>query len=148
MENGFHLLSQNGLNNKNFEIFVDMLDTSTQKLVLLHAGGGTGKTFVTCKIFEELALRNKICCCTCPTRVGALHLPQSWTFHSVFRTWTPSLSAGTAIDEIFKLLGGNQLKMVVVDEVSMLSAQFLVLSDTRLQSMYNSNQTFGGISLL
>ncbi len=42
------------------------------------------------------------------------------------------LSAGTAIDEIFKSLGGNQLKMVVVDEVSMLSAQFLVLLDTRL----------------
>jgi hypothetical protein len=36
---------------------VDMLDTSTQKLVLLHAGGGTGPTFVTCKIFKELARR-------------------------------------------------------------------------------------------
>jgi hypothetical protein len=109
-----------------------MLDTSTQKLVLLHAGGGTGKTFVTCKIFEELAGRNEICCCTCPTGVDALHLPQGQTFHSVFKTWTPRLSAGTAIDEIFKSLGGNQLKMVVVDEVSMLSAQFLVLLDTRL----------------
>ena len=127
-----HLLPQNRLNDEQFGFLGDMLDTSTQKLVLLHAGGGTGKTFVTCKIFEELALRNKICCCTCPTRVGALHLPQFQTFHSVFRTWTPSLSAGTVIDEIFKSLGGNQLKMVVADEVSMLSAQFLVLSDTRL----------------
>jgi hypothetical protein len=84
----------------------------------------------------------------CPTRVGALHLPQGQTFHSVFRTWTPSLSAGTAIDEIFKSLGGNQLKMFVIDEVSMLSAHFLVLLDTRLQSMYTSYQTFGGISIL
>jgi hypothetical protein len=109
-----------------------MLDTSTQKLVLLHAGGETGKTFVTCKIFKEMALRNEICCCTCPTGVGALHLPQDQTFLSVFRTWTPSLSAGTAIDEIFKSLGVNQLKMVMVGEVSMLSAQILVLLDTRL----------------
>ncbi len=38
--------------------------------------------------------------------------------------------------------------MVVVDEVFMLSAQFLVLSDTRLQSMYISDQTFRGISIL
>jgi hypothetical protein len=38
--------------------------------------------------------------------------------------------------------------MVMVDEVSMLSAQFLVLLDTGLQSMYNSDQTFGGISIL
>jgi hypothetical protein len=128
----FHLLSEKRLNYEQFRVFVDMLDTSTQKLVLLHAGGGTGKTFVTCKIFEELALRNEICCCTCLTGVGALHLPQGQTFHSVFRTWSPSLSAGTAIDEIFKSLGGNQLKMVVIDEVSMLSAQFLVLLDTRL----------------
>jgi hypothetical protein len=96
---------------------MDMLDTLTQQLVLLHPGGGTGKTFVSCNIFEELALRNENCCYTCPAGVGALHLPQGLTFHSVFRTWTPTiLSAGTAIDDMFKSLGGNQLKIVVVDE--------------------------------
>jgi hypothetical protein len=143
----FHLLSENRLNDKQFVIFVDVLNTSTQKLVLLHAGGGTGKIFFS-KIFEELASRNTICHCTCPTGVGALHLPQGQTFHSVFRTWSPSLSAGTAIDEIFKSLGDNQSKTVMVDEVSMLSAQFLVNLDTRLQSMYKPDQTFGSISKL
>ncbi len=143
-----HFLSENRLNDEQFVIFVDMLDTLTQKLVLLHAGGGTGKTFVTCKIFEELARQHEICHCTCPTKVGASHLPQGQTFHSVFETRTPNLSAGTAIDEIFKSLGDNQLKMVVVDEVSMLSAQFLVLLDTRLHSMYKHDQTFGGMSIL
>jgi hypothetical protein len=44
----FHLLSENRLNDEQFGIFVDMLDTLTQKLVLLNAGRGTGKTFVTC----------------------------------------------------------------------------------------------------
>jgi hypothetical protein len=57
---------------------------------------------------------------------------------------TPQLSK----DELFKSLGGNQLKMVTVDEVSMLSAQFLVILDTRPRSMYNSDQTFEGISIL
>ncbi len=104
----FHLLNEKRLNDDQFGIFVDMLDNSTQKLVLLHAGGGTGKTFVTCTIFEELARQNKICHCTCPARVGASHLPQGQTFHSVFKTLTPSLSAGTAIDEMFKSLGGNR----------------------------------------
>ncbi len=60
--NFFHLPSQNRLNDKQFGIFVDLLDTSTQKLVLLHADGGTGKTFFTCKIFEELALRYETFC--------------------------------------------------------------------------------------
>jgi hypothetical protein len=143
-----HLRNENRLNDEQFWIFVDKLDTSTQKLVLLHASGGKGKTFVTCKIFEELARWNEICPCMCPTGVGALHLPQGRTFHSVFKTWTPSLSAGTAIDEIFKSLGGNQLTMVMVDEVSMLSAEFLVLLDTRLWSVYKPDQTFGGISIL
>jgi hypothetical protein len=143
----FNLPSEKRLNDEQSGIFVDMLDTSTQKLVLLHAGGGTGKTFVTCKIFEELARQNEICHCTCPTEVGTLHLPQGQTFHSVFKTWTPGLSEGTAIDEIFKSLGGNQLKMVVVDEVSIISAQFLVPLDTRLQSMYKPDQTFGRISI-
>jgi hypothetical protein len=132
----------------NSEFLWICLTLQHKKIVLLHAGGRTGKNFVTCKIFEELALCNEICNCTCPTRVGALHLLQGQIFHSVFRTWTPSLSAGTVIDEIFKSLAENQLKMVMVDEFSMLSAQFFVPLDTRLCSMYNSDQTFGGISIL
>ncbi len=74
-----HLLSEHRLNDEQLGIFVDMLDISTQKLVLLHAGVGTGKTFVTCKIFEELARQNEICRCTCPTGVDSLHLPQGQT---------------------------------------------------------------------
>jgi hypothetical protein len=91
-----------------------MIDTSQQKLVLLHAGGGMGKTFVICKISEELFMRGEVCHCACPTGVGASHLPQGCTFHSVFKTWTPDLSASNAIDEIQTALGGNKLKIVVV----------------------------------
>ncbi len=74
----------------------------------------------------------EVCRCTCPTGVGASHLPQGRTFHSVFKTWTPDLSASNAIDEIRTALGGIKLKIVVVDEVSILSTQFLVLLDSRL----------------
>ncbi len=38
-----NLLSHDRLNDGQFNIFTDMIDTSQQKLVLLHAGGGTGK---------------------------------------------------------------------------------------------------------
>ncbi len=77
--------------------------------------------------------------------MGASHLPKGQTFHSIFKTWTLNLSAGTAIDKMFKSLGENQLKLAVIDEVSMLSTQFLVLLDTRLRSMYKHDQPFGGI---
>ncbi len=49
----FHLLSVNRLNDEQFGIFVDMLDTSTQKLVLLHAGGGTGKLLLHVKSLKS-----------------------------------------------------------------------------------------------
>ncbi len=101
-------------------------------MVFMHAGGGTVKTFVTCKNLLELASWGEICRCTCLTGIGASHLPQGRTFHSVFRTWTPSLSTSTAIDDIFKSLGGNQLKIVVVNKVSMVNTEFLVLLDTQL----------------
>jgi hypothetical protein len=67
----FHLLSENRLNDEQFGISVDMLDTSsTQKLVLLHAGGGTGKTFVTCQLKLNLSLHlsNRGWCITLTTR--------------------------------------------------------------------------------
>jgi hypothetical protein len=89
-----------------------------------------------------------MCHCICPTGVGASHLPQGHTFHSVFKTWMPSLSAATAIDVIIKSLGGNRLKIVVVDEVSMLGAKFIVLLDTGLQSMYDPDKPLGRISIL
>ncbi len=81
-----HLLQQDQLNDGQFHVFTKMLDTSKQKLVFMHAGGGTGKTFATCKIFQELASRGEICRCTCPTGVGASYLPYARTFYSVFRT--------------------------------------------------------------
>ena len=48
-----HFLSQNRLNDEQFGIFVDMLDTSTQKLVLLHAGGGTGNLLLHVKSLKS-----------------------------------------------------------------------------------------------
>ena len=48
-----HLLSGNRLNDEQFGIFVDMLDTSTQKLVLLRAGGGTGKLLLHVKYLKS-----------------------------------------------------------------------------------------------
>ncbi len=93
-------------------------------------------------------MRGEVCRCTCPTGVGASHLPQRRTFHSVFKTWTPDLSSSNAIDEIPTALGGNKLKNFVVDEVSMLSTQFLVLLDSRLRAIYKPDVPFGGISIL
>ena len=98
--------------------------------------------------YMQIFKRGEVCCCTCPTGADASHLPQGCTFHSVYKTWTPDLSVSNAIDEIRTALGGNKLKIVVVDEVSMLSTQFLVLLDSQLQAIYKPGEPFGGISIL
>ncbi len=48
----------------------------------------------------------------------------------------------------FKALGVNRLKIVVVDEKSILCTQFLVLLDSQLWAMYKPDEPFGGISIL
>ncbi len=49
----FHLLDENMLNDEQFGIVVDMLGNSTQKLVLLHAGGGTGNLLLHVKSLKS-----------------------------------------------------------------------------------------------
>jgi hypothetical protein len=54
MESTFSLLSEKLLIDGRFSIFMNMLDASRQKLVFMHAGGGTGKTFLTCNFLINL----------------------------------------------------------------------------------------------
>jgi hypothetical protein len=81
---------------------------------------------------QELASPGEICHCTCPMGVGASHLPQRCPFYSIIMTWMPSLSTSTTIDDIFIYLGGNRLKIIVVNKVSILNTKFIVLLDTQL----------------
>jgi hypothetical protein len=117
-------------------------------LVFLHSGGGTGKSTVVCKLNEMLTSQGFKQANCCPTGVGATHLPQGRTFHSLFKTHKLVLSAGKDIDAMKEELGGDKLKLVVVDEVSMLEARFLILLDTRLKAMYEPDKMFGGIPVL
>jgi hypothetical protein len=125
---------------------LDHLDT--QRLLFLHSGGGTGKSFVVREINRRLKLLKLSQANTCPTGVGATHLPSGRTFHSVFKTHRPQLNASNEICEMKQALGGNGLKVVVIDEVSMLQCELLVLLDRRLKAMYQHDVMFGGVSIL
>ena len=118
------------------------------EMVFLHSGGGTGKSTVVCRLNELLKDRGFTQANCCPTGVGATNLPQGRTFHSMFKPKLTGLSAGEAIDKMKEQLGGDKLRLVVVDEVSMLEAQFLILLDHRLKAMYNPTKMFGGIQVL
>lgn len=41
-----------------------------------------------------------------------------------------------------------EVVMIIIDEISMLKAEFIVLLDERIKSLYNSSKPFGGKSIL
>ena len=126
----------------------ELMDCSKQHLIFMHGGGGTGKTTVVVRLVEDLRQQGRICTCTCPTGVGATHLPQGRTFHSVFQTFNVDLNASNTITDMRRKLGGDRLQILMIDEVSMFPSKFLILLDKRLRSMYKNTVMFGGISIL
>jgi hypothetical protein len=55
------------------------------------------------------------------------------------------LNAGVDIDEMKRQMGGDRLRLVAVDEVSMLQANFLILLDRQLRAMYEAPTALRGI---
>ena len=88
----------------------------------------------------------KLMLCTCPTRSGAVLLTKGLTFHYAFKANTLAPGEKT-ITEMKKYLT-EDIIIIVVDEVSMLSIENLVLLDERLRTIYNSNLEFGGKSII
>jgi len=54
----------------------------------------------------EAEAQGRLCQCTCPTGIAETYLPHGPTFQSLFKTFSPSLSAAEAILEIKEMLGG------------------------------------------
>jgi hypothetical protein len=130
------------------KIILQAVKEDKQALLFLHSGGGTGKSTVVHALYELLQLHGFSQANTCPTGVGATLLDNGKTFHSLFRAYMTDLNASSTIDEIKKELGGDRLRLVVIDEVSMLKSTFLLLLHRRLQSMYKPNKLFGGVCVL
>lgn len=64
-----------------------------ETLALLHGGGGTGKSTLIRRIVTALKRYGIKSINTCPTGVGASHLPNGRKFHAVFKTVRDALSA-------------------------------------------------------
>ncbi|CAN0392627.1 unnamed protein product, partial [Lampetra fluviatilis] len=73
---------------------------------------------------------------------------QGQSFATMWKSFVKDLNAGQLVDLIFNVIGGDSLRLVIINEVSMMRAAFLVLLDQHLRSMYNPRVVFGGISIL
>jgi hypothetical protein len=126
----------------------DLASGNDQQLIALLSGGGTGKSEVI-KTLSKVLKRAGLCMSTsAPTGVAASQLPGGRTFHSTFAAFFTELNASNTLLKMKEALGGEKLKVCVIDELSMLDSKFLALADKRLRSMYNTLLPFGGISML
>ncbi|GMF56860.1 unnamed protein product [Phytophthora fragariaefolia] len=121
-------------------------DTCKQTLTVIQGGAGTGKSFLMREIVEYLKDRGLKVISTCPTGAWASQLTAGQTFHSAFKTRSGIHLARNTLEKMREQFD-DSVGLVLVDEISMFSAEFLVLLDRRLRALYDPNQMFGGISI-
>jgi hypothetical protein len=107
---------------------------------------GVGKSFVGRTSNEAFLSRLETALNCCPTGAGATQMTKGRTFHSAFSKGSKGKLGEVKIRELRETFGN--LGLVVVDEVSMLSAEDLFLMDQRLRQVFNPYMPFGGISIL
>jgi hypothetical protein len=129
-----------------FDYIFENIANNKQTLTIVHGGGGTGKSYLVGCIGAELNRRRFQMVSTCPTGAGACQLPQGRTFHSAFKVNSKDLSTATMAS--LKQLFNDRVRLIVIDEMSMLQAQFVSLLNNRLRMLYDSNKDFGGMSIL
>ncbi len=123
----------------------------TGKNIFLTGSAGTGKTYLLAKYLKYLKDRKVKISITAPTGIAASHL-SGQTLHSFF-----GLGIRSSIDDYFidsllqkKYLHDrmSKLKVLVIDEISMVSPEIFESIDKILRAFKFSNEPFGGIQVI
>ena len=120
-----------------------------QILCMMHGGGGVGKSHVIKILHDKLKNIGKKIICTCPTGNGATLLIRGQTFHSAFKIY-PNSKTKFSIKTVenMKKYFTDDILIIVVGEVLMLSSEYFALMDKRLRLIYKHSEPFGGKSIL
>jgi hypothetical protein len=127
--------------------------------IILHSPGGTGKTFILCKMAAYIANKGQTIYCTATTGIAAINLnvPEHKISGSTLHSWA---GVGLALDSAKKLFTkvyhNDQARkrwlnanVLIIDEVSMLGADFLDKLDFIGKSIRNKPKLpFGGIQVI
>ena len=126
-----------------------------QHLSFLQGGPGVGKTFLSSLIIESIVnLGRKVAVCA-PTGIAASHLPQGMTINALFSI--PCRKNGEmlcqplalkSLEKVRKRLQKNELSLIVIDEISMVTCEMIDSIDQRLRQVFQTQSAFGGVSVL
>lgn len=121
----------------------------------LHISGaaGTGKTTFVQELIDRLgaAVPGSVIC-VAPTGIAASGLPSGMTIHTAFAIAIAEAAKGASTtSKGAVMLARDRLqnaRIIVIDEISMVSASLLVSIDVRLRDWFNGALAFGGLSVV
>jgi ATP-dependent DNA helicase PIF1 len=120
--------------------------------LFISGPGGVGKSYVLTRIIEEFRARNRKFRVAASTGVAALNIGGA-TIHSLLGT-----DIQQTIEKVRPYLGNwqfrvaqdrlNPIDTIIVDEVSMLSGDYIQMMDFWLRQIRGSSAPFGGIQII
>ena len=123
----------------------------TGRNVFLTGSAGTGKTFLLNKYIEYLRNRKINPVVLAPTGIAASHI-NGMTIHSFFGLGVKEKVNDGLIKFLIKQKfiknRLNQLEVLIIDEVSMISPDLFETIDRILRKFKNSSQPFGGVQVV
>ena len=126
------------------EDILELLEEDTQHFIYLTGAAGTGKTTLIERVKDESLLKKMV---VAPTGVAALNIGGS-TINSAFRIGFDTFPLiQESKDPRFKKLLKN-LKLLIIDEISMVRAPMLDAISETLQIHRNSSKPFGAFMCL
>ena len=121
------------------------------KNVFITGQGGVGKSFILETIIKHFYNRNPIRSIgvVAPTGVSAIALPNGQTIHKFSGVGIPEIKNDFGnVWEPEKQYMWRNLKVLIVDEISMISAEFLDCLSEQVCKIRKNNLPFGGIQLI
>ena len=119
--------------------------------VFITGSAGTGKTYLLNQFILYLKERKITPTIVAPTGIAASHL-QGQTIHSFFgmgiRENIDEYFVQSLVEKKYLQTRFSKLKVLIVDEISMVSPEIFSSMDTILQAFKKSNEPFGGIQVI
>src|SRR5580658_8385822 len=133
-----------------FNTIVQAVTTQSGQFFFLHGPGGTGKTYVYNTICHHLCSQGKIVLCTASSGIAGLLLIGGRTAHYRFKV--PILLHEDSLCGIKKnLLQAELLQqtdLIIIDEITIQHRHAAEALDQTLKDIHNSDQLFGGITIV
>jgi ATP-dependent DNA helicase PIF1 len=119
--------------------------------VFLTGSAGTGKTYLLNQYIEYLKERGMALAITAPTGIAASHI-NGMTIHSFFgigiREHVDEYFLDSLVQKEFLHKRLNKLKVLIIDEISMVSPGLFDSIDKILRAFKYSDEPFGGLQLV